>query len=64
MKSTIVKSILFALILSIAMSACSGHDKSATASSPTSDSIAKAKEDSATSEEAKDLKEVLDAVKK
>jgi uncharacterized lipoprotein YehR (DUF1307 family) len=64
MKSTTVKSILFALILSIAMSACSSHDKTATASSPTSDSIVKAKEDSATAAEARDLKEVLDAVKK
>jgi hypothetical protein len=64
MKSTTVKTILCGLALSIAMSACSGHDKSATASSPTSDSIAKAKEDSATAAEAKDLKEVLDAVKK
>lgn len=64
MKSTTVKTILFALTLSIAMSACSDQDKSATASSPASDSLAKAKEDSATAAEAKDLKEVLDAVKK
>ena len=64
MKSITVKTILFGVALSIAMSACSAKENSATASTPTADSIAKAKEDSATAAEAKDLKEVLDAVKK
>ena len=61
MKSTTIKNIFFGLIVLLALSACSEKGKTSSSDSPTADSIAKAKADSISDA---DLKDVLDAVKR
>ncbi|MCW3127988.1 MAG: hypothetical protein JWO03_3646 [Bacteroidetes bacterium] len=61
MKSITVKNILFGLVLLLAFASCSEKGKTSGADSPKSDSIAKAREDSVSNA---DLKDVLNAVKK
>ena len=64
MKSITVKTIFFALVLLFALSSCTDKGKTASPEAQTSDSSAKAKEDSTDAAELKETKEALDAVRK